>query len=277
MRGHRDRRASGRSTATGGGDRGCAAPVRATARADGHRCVRPAFRSAVQPMEIAAALQREVDNSAQILSRDRRLAPNDFHVDLSAADYDRLVAVRPRRWPTSSPRCCASTRRSSTTSSPARSRSSFERGDDLTTGRFRVRSAALAEVTPVAERAPTETAVRRAPLILEVNGIRHPLEPPGLVDRPRHRGRPAHQRPGRVAAGTSSSGSQPRRRRRHRRSSVARPRLHQRHAGQRPPGAAGHARRRRRVQIGNTTMTVRSSSAPRTAPDGEAGRCLSSP
>ncbi|MET0525294.1 MAG: FhaA domain-containing protein, partial [Nocardioides sp.] len=30
------------------------------------------FRSAVQPVEIASALNREVDNSAQILSRDRR-------------------------------------------------------------------------------------------------------------------------------------------------------------------------------------------------------------
>ncbi|MGN6128990.1 MAG: FhaA domain-containing protein, partial [Nocardioidaceae bacterium] len=39
-----------------------------------------AFRSNVQPVEIAAALQREVDNSAQILSRDRRLVPNQFHV-----------------------------------------------------------------------------------------------------------------------------------------------------------------------------------------------------
>ena len=42
-----------------------------------------AFRSAVQPMEIAAALQREVDNSAHILSRDRMLVPNDFTVELS--------------------------------------------------------------------------------------------------------------------------------------------------------------------------------------------------
>src|SRR6478609_4379201 len=49
-----------------------------------------AFRSAVQPVELAAALQREVDNSAQILSRDRRLVPNSFHVELSPADYERL-------------------------------------------------------------------------------------------------------------------------------------------------------------------------------------------
>ena len=54
-----------------------------------------AFRSAVQPMEIAAALQREVDNSAQILSRDRRLAPNDFTIDLSPLGLRPAVRVRP--------------------------------------------------------------------------------------------------------------------------------------------------------------------------------------
>ena len=50
-----------------------------------------AFRSAVQPVELAAALQREVDNSAQILSRNRRLVPNNFHVELSATDHARLA------------------------------------------------------------------------------------------------------------------------------------------------------------------------------------------
>ena len=50
-----------------------------------------AFRSAVQPVEIAAALQRECDNNAQILSRDRRLVPNDFKVELSRTDLDRLA------------------------------------------------------------------------------------------------------------------------------------------------------------------------------------------
>src|SRR3712207_8310387 len=49
-----------------------------------------AFRSAVQPVELAAALQREVDNSAQILSRNRRLVPNTFSIELSPADHDRL-------------------------------------------------------------------------------------------------------------------------------------------------------------------------------------------
>ena len=50
-----------------------------------------AFRSAVQPVELAAALQREVDNSAQILSRNRRLVPNTFHISLSELDYGRLA------------------------------------------------------------------------------------------------------------------------------------------------------------------------------------------
>ena len=51
------------------------------------------FRSAVQPVEIASALLREVDNSAQILSRARRLAPNDFVVELSDADHDRILPI----------------------------------------------------------------------------------------------------------------------------------------------------------------------------------------
>ena len=40
---------------------------------------------------------------------------------------------------------------------------SFDERDDLSTGRFRVRSAALAKVTPVSDSSVTDTAVRRAP------------------------------------------------------------------------------------------------------------------
>jgi hypothetical protein len=58
---------------------------------------------------------------------------------------------------------------------------SFDQSDDLGTGRFRVRSAALAKVTPSSDRNVTATAVRRASVVLEVNGMKHPLDPPGLV------------------------------------------------------------------------------------------------
>ncbi|WP_432587453.1 DUF3662 and FHA domain-containing protein [Streptomyces sp. HD1123-B1] len=48
------------------------------------------FKSEVQPVEIAGALQRECDNNATIWNRDRTVVPNDFIVELSAPDYDRL-------------------------------------------------------------------------------------------------------------------------------------------------------------------------------------------
>ena len=139
-----------------------------------------AFQSAVQPVEIAAALQREVDNSAQILSRDRRLVPNNFHVELSAADHDRLSPY-------------GSTLAEELTEmlrEHAHEQSyvftgpisiTFDKTEDLGTGRFRVRSAALAKVTSSSERNVTDTAVRRANVVVEVNGIKHPLEPPGLL------------------------------------------------------------------------------------------------
>jgi hypothetical protein len=139
-----------------------------------------AFRSAVQPVEIAAALQREVDNSAQILSRQRRLAPNDFHVELSAADYERLTPYR----------SALASELSEMLHEHAKEQSyvftgpvsiSFEQSDELSTGRFRVRSAAMARVTPSSGHNPTDTAVRRASVVLEVNGMRHPLDPPGIV------------------------------------------------------------------------------------------------
>jgi hypothetical protein len=139
-----------------------------------------AFRSAVQPVELAAALQREIDNSAQILSRNRRLVPNQFHIELSPQDHDRLA-------PYSSTLAQELTEmlhehaddQSYVFTGPVSV--GFDQRDDLSTGRFRVRSSALSTVTPVSDSAITDTAVRRAQVILEVNGLRHPLGPPGVV------------------------------------------------------------------------------------------------
>ena len=139
-----------------------------------------AFRSAVQPVEVAAALQREIDNSAQILSRNRRLVPNQFHVELSPADHERLS-------PYSS---TLAEELEDMLREHAEDQSyvftgpvsiDFAESPDLSTGRFRVRSAALARVTPVSDSSVTDTAVRRARVILEVNGMKHPLEPPGMI------------------------------------------------------------------------------------------------
>ncbi|MGA8846367.1 MAG: DUF3662 and FHA domain-containing protein [Nocardioides sp.] len=135
-----------------------------------------AFRSAVQPVEISAALERELDNNAQILSRDRRLVPNDFHVELSTADLERLApydSTLARELSDSLKKHADA--QSYVFTGPIRI--GFETADDLTTGRFRIRSQAQASVTGTA----TETQVRRAHALLEVNGTRHPLQPPGLV------------------------------------------------------------------------------------------------
>jgi hypothetical protein len=135
-----------------------------------------AFRSAVQPVEIAAALQREADNNTQILSRDRRLAPNDFHVELSQADMERLTPYDSAMAGDLADQLEEHAERQSYVF-PGPVTITFETADDLSTGRFRVRSRAMASVQGSAAR----TRVRRPRALLEINGTRHPLLPPGLV------------------------------------------------------------------------------------------------
>ena len=139
-----------------------------------------AFRSAVQPVEIAAALQREVDNSAHILSRERMLVPNDFTVELSPPDFDRLnpfSTTLAEELETLVKEHVVEQRYTM----PGQFEISFKMVNDLSTGRFRVRSKTTAAVTPVSGQRMTDTAVRSADVVLEVNGMRHPLSPPGVV------------------------------------------------------------------------------------------------
>jgi hypothetical protein len=49
-----------------------------------------AFKADVQPVEIASALQRELDDRAAIVGKNNTLVPNHFVVELSRHDYDRL-------------------------------------------------------------------------------------------------------------------------------------------------------------------------------------------
>ena len=51
-----------------------------------------AFKAEVQPVEIAAALQRELDDHAVVIGAGRNVAPNIFTVDLSSRDFERLMA-----------------------------------------------------------------------------------------------------------------------------------------------------------------------------------------
>ena len=138
-----------------------------------------AFKGDVQPVEIAARLQRELDAEAKLMSRNKRLVPNEFSVHLSQHDHDKLAPY-------------ANTLKAELATglrNHAREMGYVFNGpvnigfvlvSHLPTGRFTVTSQAVAGITPRSGRA-SETAINRAPLVLEVNGTRHPLQPPGLV------------------------------------------------------------------------------------------------
>ncbi|MET9695428.1 DUF3662 and FHA domain-containing protein [Streptomyces sp. NPDC006529] len=104
------------------------------------------FKSEVQPVEIAGALQRECDNNATIWNRERTVVPNDFIVELSAGDYDRLSPYSGQLGDELAGlvRDYAKQQRYSFMG-PIKVH--LEKADDLDTGLYRVRSRTLASST----------------------------------------------------------------------------------------------------------------------------------
>src|SRR5436190_16934982 len=104
------------------------------------------FKSEVQPVEIAGALQRECDNNATIWNRERTVVPNDFIVELSAPDFERLSPYSGQLGDelASMVRDYAKQQRY-TFMGPIKVH--LERADDLDTGLYRVRSRTLAGST----------------------------------------------------------------------------------------------------------------------------------
>ncbi len=125
-----------------------------------------AFKSEVQPVELASALQRECDERAAIVSRQRTMVPNAFVVELAASDHDRL--------------CGYSTALADELAAAVRDHADeqhysfvgpvsvqFQLADDLETGMFRVRSEARAGAGDADRGMPTGPAP-----YLEVHGSR---------------------------------------------------------------------------------------------------------
>lgn len=134
-----------------------------------------AFKGDVQPVEIAARLTRELDSEAKVLSRDRRLVPNEFVVGLSPEDYDRLTPYGRKLTDEIIPELRAHAQDNGYVfNGPIMIH--FEYDEHLPTGRFTVSSEAVAGVT-----SDRHTTPHRARLVLEVNGVRHPLAPPGFT------------------------------------------------------------------------------------------------
>ncbi len=159
-----------------------------------------AFKGDVQPVEIAARLQRELDAEAKLMSRDKKLVPNDFTVELSPHDHDKLAPYAATLTRELGDELRAHARdRGYVFSGPIRI--DLELDSRLPTGRFTVSSEAVAGVevpepaaaprtgavrpsvpAPAAPTAPGPTSARSGDgLVLEVNGMRHPLTAPGLV------------------------------------------------------------------------------------------------
>ena len=101
-----------------------------------------AFRSEVQPVEVASALRREIDDRAAVVGRDRTIVPNTFVVELGPADHERLG-----EWQ----EALAEELQAVVTDHAAQQRYAFvgpvkvafEEAEDLDTGVFRVRSATV--------------------------------------------------------------------------------------------------------------------------------------
>ncbi|RST09268.1 DUF2662 domain-containing protein [Streptomyces sp. WAC05374] len=155
------------------------------------------FKSEVQPVEIAGALQRECDNNASIWNRDRTVVPNDFIVELSAPDYERLSPYSGQLSDELSGlvRDYAKQQRY-TFMGPIKVH--LEKADDLDTGLYRVRSRTLASSTSQSQAPAGPAGHSAAPAGGRPGGYGYPptgappmpAAPPPGMNRPPAAGRP---------------------------------------------------------------------------------------
>lgn len=135
-----------------------------------------AFKSEVQPIELASALRRETDTEAAVVARDRTLVPNAFVIQLGPADHERIAT-----WDDT----LADELVASVTDHARQQRYAFvgpvsvrfEQDDTLETGVFRVRSA---RVKGTVAPATAATATPSHP-VLDVDGRRYQLTGPVTV------------------------------------------------------------------------------------------------
>ena len=135
-----------------------------------------AFKGDVQPVEIAAGIQRELDAEAKLLSRDKRLVPNEFIVFLSEHDHARLFPYSKTINSEIIPDLRDHAKeRSYVFNGPISI--TYDLDNSLPTGQFKVASEAVAREASQ----PTYSKRPAKALVIEVSGVRHPLVPPGLV------------------------------------------------------------------------------------------------
>ena len=128
-----------------------------------------AFKAEVQPVEVAAALQRELDDRAVIIGAGRNVVPNVFTIDFSSRDFERLMAFESplRNELADVVREYAGQQQYLLL---GRVEIAFAEDPALDTGLFRVR----AEARDDGPQEPADTGARKGPHVT-VNGFVHPL------------------------------------------------------------------------------------------------------
>jgi Protein of unknown function (DUF3662)/FHA domain len=120
------------------------------------------FKAEVEPVEVAAALQRECDDRAAIVDRNRRVVPNVFTVELGPRDYERLS---PYAVPLGSEFAAMVKDHADEAGyvffGPVQI--SLELADDLDTGLFRIRSGVHAAAAPPQPAPPQPAPPQPAP------------------------------------------------------------------------------------------------------------------
>ncbi|MCF3100173.1 FHA domain-containing protein [Streptomyces roseoverticillatus] len=165
------------------------------------------FKSEVQPVEIAGALQRECDNNATIWNRDRTVVPNDFIVELSTPDFERLSPYSGQLGDELSGmvRDYAKQQRYTFMGTI---KVHLEKADDLDTGLYRVRSRTLASSESQDHQGqPSQRPASPRQGGPVTHGAGYPAPPSGLPPMPASP--PPSTPPGRPAPRAGGSGSGP--------------------------------------------------------------------
>lgn len=141
-----------------------------------------AFKSELQPVEVASAVQREMDDRAAIVAQGRTLVPNDFVVEIADTDHERLD-VYSESLGTELATLARDYAKEQGYSFVGPVRMRFEGVPDLTTGTFRIRSGVIRGHT------------------VEAGEVRQPVS-----DLPRQPGGQFYGRPRLVLASAGSDG-----------------------------------------------------------------------
>jgi hypothetical protein len=100
------------------------------------------FKSELQPVEVASAIQHEMDERAAIVARGRTLVPNDFVVEIAQPDAERLdILVESLSLELATLARDHAKEQGYSFVGPVRIR--FEGVPDLSTGMFRIRSGVI--------------------------------------------------------------------------------------------------------------------------------------